>query len=100
MRHREIVTPPARRTVPAFSTLTEGFVLILRGYTLRIGLLVSGVVGTILSLVNQGTTLATGHETAVTWLRITTNFIVPFLVSSIGYVAPARRARGERSTRR
>ncbi len=87
--------PRARRVVPVYSTLREGLVLILRGYTLRIGLVVSGVVGTILSIVNQGSTLATGHESVVLWLRIATNYAVPFLVSSIGYVAPARLAREE-----
>ena len=48
--------------------MSEGLGLIRRGYTRRIGLVVSDVVGTILSAVNQGPTIAAGHLDAVTWL--------------------------------
>ena len=61
-------TFPVRRTVRAYSMMSEGLGLIRRGYTRRIGLVVSDVVGTILSAVNQGPTIAAGHLDAVTWL--------------------------------
>ena len=83
-----------RRDVPAWSSPLEAVVLILRGYTARTGVSVSLVVGTLLSAVNQGSTLLAGHAGTATWLRIGTNYVVPFVVSSIGYLAPARRRRG------
>ena len=64
--------------------------LILRGYTARTGVLVAAVVGTILSSVNDGAALAHGL-TPVLALRVATNYAVPFVVSSIGYLAPLRR---------
>jgi len=86
--------------VPAWSSAKEGCVLILRGYTLRTGLVVASVVGTLLSLVNEGATLSSGHIDVSSWLRIATNYVVPFLVSSIGYLSPFRKHRGRRSVPR
>ena len=94
----ERTSPPrARRVVPTWSTPVQGLVLILRGYTARTGTLVSVVVGTLLSAVNQGSVIISGHVSAVALIRIATNFVVPFFVSSVGYLAPSRqrRARGE-----
>ena len=48
------------------------------------------VVGTILTLVNQGSVILGGDATAVTWVRVCVNYVVPFIVSSIGYLAPFR----------
>ncbi|MBT2405421.1 MULTISPECIES: nitrate/nitrite transporter NrtS [unclassified Streptomyces] len=43
------------------------------------------VVGTLLSLVNQGSVLFAGAATAVTWVRVLVNYLVPFCVSSAGF---------------
>jgi hypothetical protein len=43
------------------------------------------LVGTILSLVNQGSVIAGGDATAATWVRVLVNYLVPFCVSSAGY---------------
>ena len=61
-------------------------------------------VGTVLSLVNQGSVIFGGHATDATWIRVVANYIVPFCVSSSGFFAshrsmwraslPARRTDG------
>jgi len=89
----------ARRSVPAWSSPAQGFALILRGYTVRTGTVVSVVVGTLLSAVNQGSVIISGHVSAVAWIRVATNYVVPFLVSSVGYLAPSRERRTVRNRR-
>jgi len=44
------------------------------------------VVGTVLSLVNQGSIILKGHATMSTWVRVAVNYVVPYLVSSIGWL--------------
>jgi hypothetical protein len=68
----------------------EGCRLILRGVTFRTGIRVALVVGTILSVVNQGSVIVGGDATPVSWVRVGVNYLVPYLVSSIGYLAPFR----------
>ena len=48
------------------------------------------VVGTILTLVNQGAIMMDGDSTVGTWVRVGVNYLVPYLVSSVGYIAPFR----------
>ncbi|MGC0327268.1 hypothetical protein RKD23_000258 [Streptomyces sp. SAI-170] len=43
------------------------------------------LVGTLLSLVNQGAVIASGDATAATWWRVLFNYLVPFCVSSAGF---------------
>ena len=85
---------PSRRSAPPWSSAREACVLIAQGYTFRTGVLVASVVGTILSGVNEGTVIASGHLDVSTWARIVTNYLVPFVVASVGYLAPFRRRRG------
>lgn len=80
-------------TPPAWCTTWECCVLITKGYTARTAIRVAAVVGTILSAVNQGSVITSGRFSAVTGLRIATNYLVPFIVASIGYLAPFRRPR-------
>jgi len=47
-------------------------------------------VGTVLSLINQGSVIFGGHATWVTWLRVAFNYVVPFCVSSSGFFASQR----------
>jgi hypothetical protein len=42
------------------------------------------VVGTLLSLVNQGDVLLAGRLDGVAGLRIAANYLIPFLVSNLG----------------
>lgn len=75
-----------------WSRPSEGLALFFRGVTVRTAWKVSGVVGTVLSTVNQGGVIADGDATALTWVRVGVNYVVPFLVSSVGFLS-ARRER-------
>ncbi|GIU89781.1 MAG: hypothetical protein KatS3mg010_0880 [Acidimicrobiia bacterium] len=44
--------------------------------------------------------LLAGAATPVTWVRVGFNYAVPFIVSSVGYLAPFRRGRGTRRSPR
>jgi len=57
-----------------------------RTRTLRVAL----VVGTLVSLINQGGPIAAGHATAGTWARVAANYLLPLCVSSFGFVAAVR----------
>ena len=80
-----------RPEVPTWTTPSEALRLFARGVTVRTATKVAFLVGTILSLVNQGSTIAAGNATAVTWVRVGVNYLVPFLVSSYGFLAARRR---------
>jgi hypothetical protein len=73
-----------------WSTGRECVFLFLRGVTVRTAGRVALVVGTILSAVNQGSTIVDGNATWVTWLRIGVNYCVPFVVASIGFLSACR----------
>jgi hypothetical protein len=86
------VTDPvaSHAAVPPWSTPIDACRLILRGVTFRTCVRVAIVVGTILTAVNQGSVIAGGDASAATWTRAGVNYAVPFIVSSIGYLAPFR----------
>ena len=92
--HDNAPRDPKRRPPPAWSSPREACILIARGHTLRTGVMVASVVGTVLSGVNEGATIASGHLDVSTWARIATNYLVPFLVASVGCLAPFRRRSG------
>ena len=54
------------------------------------------VVGTVMCAINQGATLIACQATPGTWVRMVFNYIVPFLVASIGYLAARRTSRQDR----
>ncbi|TDO29872.1 methyltransferase family protein [Kribbella sp. VKM Ac-2527] len=68
----------------------DAVLLVVRGRTARKALPVAAVVGTVLSLVNQGSVIAGGATTSGTWVRVAVNYLVPFLVASIGYLSGRR----------
>jgi hypothetical protein len=90
------MTPPARpvasaaRRPPPWSRPGEALRLFARGVTLRPCLPVAAVVGCVLSAINEGARIAAGHVGWPTWVQVGLNFVVPFLVSSYGYLAAAR----------
>jgi len=87
-----------RPPVPDWSSPLDACRLILQGVTFATSVRVALVVGTILSVVNQGSVIASGDATGATWLRVGVNYLVPFIVSSVGYLAPFRvRRRDQRS---
>ncbi len=74
----------------AWSTAWDATRLICRGATFRTASRIALVVGTLLTAVNQGTVLAAGHAGAATVLRVVANYLIPYAVSSLGYLAPFR----------
>jgi hypothetical protein len=52
------------------------------------------VVGTILTLINQGDVIVGGNASAATWIKAALNFCVPFVVSNLGLLAGKRAERG------
>ena len=55
------------------------------------------LVGTLLSLINQGSVIFGGHASDVTWIRVAFNYVVPFCVSSSGFFASQRATWRSRS---
>lgn len=80
----------AGRRCPPWSRPGEAIGLFARGMTLRACVPVAGVVGCVLSAINEGTQLASGDAGLLTWVRAGLNFVVPFLVASYGYLTAAR----------
>ena len=50
--------------------------------------------GSILALINQGDVLLRGDLTAVVAVRLGLDYVVPFAVSSLGYISARRAAAG------
>ena len=78
---------PAR---PVWTRRTEAIGLVLRGRTTRMAGPIAAVVGSVVSLVNQGEVILGGHATGVTWIRIAVNYLVPFVVASMAYLSACR----------
>jgi hypothetical protein len=68
----------------------EAVVLVLRGRTARIAVPVAAVVGTVISMVNQGDLIIAGHTSGSTWVRIFINYLVPFIVANVAYLSACR----------
>jgi hypothetical protein len=77
---------------PSWRTYGEAARLWLARPTLRKTIKIALVVGTLLSLINQGSVIFGGHATAVTCVRVGLNYLVPFCVSSLGYLSATPRA--------
>ena len=84
---------PNPSQVPAWSSLTEGVCLVARGVTFRTAIRVALVVGTVLSAINQGGVFMSGDADVLTGVRTLFNYLIPFTVASIGYLAPFRIGR-------
>jgi hypothetical protein len=83
---------------PSWSSYGEAFHLWFARRTLRKTITIALVVGTLLSLINQGSVIFGGRATGVTWVRVAYNYLVPFCVSSLGYLSATRsRASLERT---
>lgn len=74
----------------SWSSYVQAVVLIGRGATCPAAAKISLIVGTILTAANQGATLLDGEISAATCARVAVNYLVPFIVSSVGYLAPFR----------
>lgn len=82
-------SPPLPRIAP-WSRPPEALRLLLSGATARTCLPIALVVGTILSLVNQGDVVAQGMAGGVVAVKVLANYAIPFLTSSTGALLAVR----------
>ncbi len=52
------------------------------------------IVGTLLTLINQGDVIAAGDVDLAVGLKIAANYLIPWCVSSFGYISARRAAAG------
>ena len=83
----------------AWATRRQMIRLIYRGATFATAVRIAAVVGTLLTLVNQGQVMISGHFGIATVLRVAANYLIPYVVSSIGYLTPFRVTAEEPSRR-
>ena len=55
-------------------------------------LLIAAVVGSVLSMINEGGAIVYGHVRTATTVKIAFNFVVPFVVSNLGVLTATRTA--------
>jgi len=79
------------RSEISWSTPLDACVLIAKGVTFRTASKIALVVGTLLTVVNQGSVIASGDASLATWVRTVANYLIPFIVASVGYLTPFRR---------
>ena len=81
----------AERPELSWSTPLDVCVLIVKGATFRTASKIALVVGTLLTVVNQGSVIESGDATLATWVRTVANYVIPYTVASIGYLTPFGR---------
>ena len=59
----------------------------LRPRNLRRTMRIAVLVGTLLTAINQGSVIADGQATTLTWVRCGLNFLIPLLVSNAGLLS-------------
>lgn len=69
----------------------EAVGLLLSGATVRTCLPVALIVGTVLSLVNQADVVVQGMAGVGLVLKVTANYVIPFLTSSTGALLAVRQ---------
>ncbi len=74
----------------AGSRMREACAFCLQRRNLRRTVRIALVVGVVLTLINQGGVIASGHASVVTGVRCALNFVVPFLVSNAGLLSGRR----------
>lgn len=74
----------------SWSRWPRASLLVIKGGTVHVAGRVAVVVGTTLSAANQGSVIASGDASAVTWLRVAVNYLAPFVVASLGYLSACR----------
>ncbi len=85
----------ASPTAPIDLAAAPAWRLIITGATLRFVWRIPLLVGTLLTVVNQGARLASGLE-AMIMLPVVFNYLTPYVVSSLGFLA-AQRVEGDDS---
>jgi hypothetical protein len=82
--------PTSPRDHLAWTTPAQAAWLIARGATFGTAFRICVIVGTLLTVVNQGGVIAAGQHGLVVLLRVLANYLIPYTVASIGYLAPFR----------
>lgn len=82
--------PPTPTTWTGYGQAARMF---LRGATFAAASRIALVVGTWLSLLNQSHLIAAGHPP---WVKLGLNYLTPFVVASLGFLAARRRSNIER----
>ena len=85
-------TPIVKATAPSWSTPREALHIVFLRSTLRKTTRIALVVGTILSLINQLGVILDGRANYATWIRVGANYLVPFCVSSTGFLTATKRS--------
>lgn len=75
-------------------TWGEAAALVVRGATVSVAAPAAAVVGTVLSAVNEGDVLVSGDAGGGTVIKIGVNYVVPFIVASVGFLGARRAPRG------
>lgn len=87
----EASAPGSSPASVSWGTHREGVALWFSPRTLRRTIRIALIVGTLLSLINQGHLIAAGDTTLGTWLRVAANYLIPWVVSSVGFLSASRR---------
>ncbi|MGH8978142.1 MAG: nitrate/nitrite transporter NrtS [Acidimicrobiia bacterium] len=85
-----------RAAAVVWDSYRQAAAMFFRGATVSSASRIALVVGTWLSLVNQGEAVFDGRPP---WLKIVLNYATPFVVASLGFLAGRRRRNIERLTR-
>jgi hypothetical protein len=86
------VRTPVVPKAPSWSTPREALGVVFLRSTLRKTIRIALVVGTILSLINQLGVIMDGKANTATWIRVGANYLVPFCVSSTGFLTATKRS--------
>jgi hypothetical protein len=77
-------------------SVRQALSIVFRREHLRRTLTIAFVVGTVLTLINEGDVILKGDATTITWFKCALNYCVPFIVSNLGLLA-GKRAELERA---
>ena len=81
------------RAEGTWESYSDALRLFLRGATFATAVRIALIVGTWLSLMNQGRAIVDGNAP---WVKVALNYLTPFVVASLGYLAARRRRNVER----
>ena len=87
-----VAEPLVKPAALSWSTPREALHIVFLRSTLRKTTRIALVVGTILSLINQLGVILDGRANYATWIRVGANYLVPFCVSSTGFLTATKRS--------
>lgn len=93
MQERPVTRDTTAGSRPRWSRLSEIPGVVTYPSHLRRTLTIAVVVGTLLVVINQLSMLTGGHWSALLWIRVALDFVVPFCVSNVGVLSACRDPR-------